>query len=345
MDSSPKILIVDDNQVNIMILEKMLKINNYRNIITTNDPFQVLEIYKRNKPDLILLDLKMPGLDGFQVMEQLYKHDSRECIPIIMITAQNDKENRMKALELGVRDFIGKPFDQAELIMRIKNNLDIKIKQNKMRVENIILKDKVNEGTQVLEKMQLELIQRLLKAAEFRDSDTGEHINRIGMYAYELSNCLGMSKGFSDTIIYASMLHDIGKIGIPDNILLKKSELSKEEWEIMKDHTKKGAQILTGSNSEILKMGEVIATTHHERWNGEGYPYGISGEDIPIEGRITSICDVFDALFSERTYKKPWVIDQVIKEIKNERGKQFDPWITDVFLENINIFNEIRHSV
>lgn len=343
-ENNPKILIVDDNHVNIMLLQKMLAIHNYTNIITTTDPYEVMELYDRNKPDLILLDLKMPGMDGFQVMQKLYEYDSNECIPIIMITAQDDKENRLKALDMGVRDFIGKPFDQTELIMRIRNTLNIKIRQNNMKVENIILQDKVVKGSRDLEIMQLDLIKRLLKAAEVRDNDTGNHINRIGMYSHQLAKLMGKDKLFCDRIIYASMMHDIGKIGIPDNILLKEGPLDFDEWEIMKQHTTKGAQILSGSNSDVLKMGEKIALSHHERWNGKGYPFCFSGEEIPIEGRITAICDVFDALISKRPYKEAWKIEKVFEEIKDQKGIHFDPEIAEIFLDNIEVFVKIRND-
>lgn len=340
--NNPKILIVDDNIVNIKILSKMLKLNNYTNIITTTNPCEVCELYEKQKPDLMLLDLKMPVCDGFHVMERLFEQEDRECTPIIMITAQDDKENRMKALEMGVRDFIGKPFDQNELIVRIKNTLKIKIRHNDIKKENKTLNNLIISKNQKIEMMQFELISRLVKAAESRDNNTGDHINRIGLYTRELSKMMGMDKDFIEKIEYASMMHDIGKIGIPDHILLKKGKLSQEEKFIMEEHTQKGAQLLSGSDSEILKMGEIIALTHHEMWNGEGYPNKISGEKIPVEGRITTICDVFDALMSSRPYKKAWNIDETYKEIEKEIGIRFDPEIAVVFLDNISRFYSIK---
>lgn len=340
----PKILIVDDNPANIMLLEKMLKINNYNNLKTTTDSRQVLDIYKSFEPDLILLDLKMPYFDGFQIMEQLNEFEQNDFLPVIMITAQNERENKIKALDMGVREFVGKPFDQTEVIMRIRNILDIKLLHKKMKNRNQLLEDKVMQGTRDVERVQLELIQRLLRAAEFRDNNTGYHITRIGLYAFELAKLMGMSEEFCNRIMYSSMMHDIGKIGIPDNILLKNGPLNDEEWEIMKEHTTKGALILKGSSSDVIKMAETIALHHHEKWNGCGYPEGLSGENIPLEGRITAICDVFDALLSKRPYKEAWEIEKVSNEIQHCKGSHFDPSIARIFIENIDLFFKIKND-
>lgn len=345
IEMGPKILIVDDNPSNVLLLQRMLRINNYTNIITTTDSRDVISLYLTNNPDLILLDLKMPYLDGFQVLEQLNQIKEDDFLPVIMVTAQNDKENRIKAFELGAKEFIGKPFDQSEVIMRIKNMLEIRLLHNKVREQNRRLEGKVIERTKELQDMQLELIQRLLRAAEFRDNATGNHITRIGLYAHELGVLLGLSKKHCEQLLHSSMMHDIGKIGIPDRILLKPAKLTPEEWEIMKLHTVKGSQILSGSSSEIIQMAEKIALTHHEKWDGTGYPHRLKGEEIPVESRITAICDVFDALLSVRPYKNMWELPDTIEEIRKSSGTHFDPLIANVFLDNLPIFIKIRSDL
>ncbi len=341
VDLGPKILIVDDNPTNIIILKKMLQINKYKNIRSITDSEQTIGTIKEYLPDLLLLDLRMPVMDGFDVLKQIRSELTDLFIPIIMITAQNDKESRLKALELGVNDFIGKPFDQNEVIIQIKNAVEIKLRHNRMNWQNRILLTRLEAERRDIEELQMDLIKRLLKAAEFRDNSTGEHITRIGLYVSELAKLAKQPERFCDNILYASMLHDIGKIGVPDNILLKQEALTQEDWEIMKQHTIKGGLILRDSHSEILKMGEKIAISHHEKWDGSGYPNGIAGEEIPLESRMTTICDVFDALLSSRSYKPSWSLDMTISEIEKGRGTYFDPEITDLFLANVDIFISI----
>lgn len=340
----PRILIVDDNSTNILVLEKMLKIYGYDDIKTLTDSREVVETYISYSPDILLLDLKMPYLDGFQVLEQLNRVKMDDYIPVIVITAQSDKESRMKALKMGAKDFIVKPFDSAEIMMRIANMLEIRMLHNKVLENNKELEKRVKERTEELQNLQLELIQRLLRAAEFRDNDTGYHINRIGEYSSELGKAAGLNKDECYNLMHASMMHDVGKIAIPDNILLKPGKLDSEEWKIMKQHTVKGAELLSGSFSEILKLAEQIALTHHEKWDGSGYPNGISGEEIPLVGRITAICDVFDALLSKRPYKEPWELDKVIAEIKKGSDNHFDPNLVDLFLKNLDIFINIKNK-
>ena len=340
-----KILIVDDNSVNVLLLEKMLKMFGYKSIITSTDSREAIELYKNNQPDLLLLDLKMPYLDGFEVLEKLNEIKEDDYLPVIIITAQDDRENKLKALDLGAKDFIGKPFDNAEVMMRIKNLLEMRLLQKQVKINNRQLQNRVKDRTRQLEGLQIELIERLLRAAEFRDDDTGNHVTRIGAYAFELAKAVGFSSEFCDMLMYASMMHDMGKIGIPDSILLKPGKLDPEEWEKMKTHTDKGAEIMAGSSFEVIKLAEQIALCHHERWDGSGYPRGLRGEEIPIGGRVTAICDVFDALLSDRPYKKAWPLEEVIEEIKRSSGTHFDPELVKVFLENINIFIDIKEAL
>jgi putative two-component system response regulator len=339
-----RILIVDDVATNVFLLEQLLKINGFSNIIKITDSREVLSTYIETKPDLVLLDLNMPHFDGFQILEQLNTISRDDYLSVIVITAQSDKENRLKALQMGAKDFIGKPFDPTEVIMRVSNLLEIRMLHNAVIEDNHLLEARVQERTREIEDIQLELVQKLLIAAEFRDDATGNHIIRIGMYARELGKLLRLDEQFCYNLSKASMMHDIGKIAIPDNILLKPAALTFEEMEIMKKHTNRGADILTGSVSEVLQLGEIIALTHHEKWDGSGYPNGLKGEEIPITGRITAICDVFDALLSERPYKKPWSLEAVLVLMKNENGLHFDPRLLQLFLDNLNIFIDIRRN-
>jgi Response regulator containing a CheY-like receiver domain and an HD-GYP domain len=337
-----KLLIIDDNFSNALLLEKMLKIHGYNEIKIVTDSRESVSIYNEYKPDLLLLDLRMPYLDGLQVMEALNAIKEDDYLPVIVVTAESDKEYRLRALQAGAKDFILKPFDHAEVFMRIKNMLEIRMLHKEVRSHNRMLEDKVKERTKALENFQFELLQRLLRAAEFRDNGTGDHISRIGLYVFEFSKALGFNSEYCNILMHASMMHDIGKIGIPDNILMKPGKLNDDEWEKMKTHTLKGGEILANSSLELVRLAEQIALTHHEKWDGSGYPNGLKGEEIPLHGRIVAICDVFDALLSERPYKMPWTLDGVINQIKKDSGKYFDPFLVDVFLRNIDTFIHIK---
>lgn len=339
-----KILIVDDNPSNVILLKKILAFSGYVNIETTTDSRDVINIYKEFRPDLILLDLEMPHLDGFKILEDLNSLKQEDYLSVMIITSQSDKENRLKALKMGAKDYINKPFDHAEILMRIKNMLEIRVLHNQANIQNHVLEEKVQQRTSELRDLQLELIQRLLRAAEFRDNDTGSHIKRIGQYCSALAKEAGLSNKFCDLIEHAAMMHDIGKIAIPDEILLKQGRLTPGEWEKIKMHTIKGSQILTGSPYDVIQLAEEIALTHHEKWDGSGYPNGLASDEIPISGRITAICDVFDALLSERPYKKAWSLEKVIKEMKDQRGLHFDPSLIDSFFAILPDILKIREQ-
>lgn len=339
-----KILIVDDNPSNVILLKKILAFSGYVNIETTTDSRDVINIYKEFRPDLILLDLEMPHLDGFKILEDLNSLKQEDYLSVMIITSQSDKENRLKALKMGAKDYINKPFDHAEILMRIKNMLEIRVLHNQANIQNHVLEEKVQQRTSELRDLQLELIQRLLRAAEFRDNDTGSHIKRIGQYCSALAKEAGLSNKFCDLIEHAAMMHDIGKIAIPDEILLKQGRLTPGEWEKIKMHTVKGSQILTDSTYDVIQLAEEIALTHHEKWDGSGYPNGLASDEIPISGRITAICDVFDALLSERPYKKAWSLEKVIKEMKDQRGLHFDPSLIDSFFAILPDILKIREQ-
>lgn len=320
-----RLLVVDDEPINIEVIAKSLG-KKYK-IMVANNGQRALDIAKsENPPDLILLDIMMPDMDGYEVCRQLKNDIRTKNIPVIFLTAMNDETNEAKGLGIGAVDYIVKPFSLSITEARIQNHLALKRYQDS-------LEELLQESTADLRCAYKDMIDRLGNAAEFRDNETGEHIKRLSYSCALLSKHMGMNKSKQELIFYASKMHDIGKIGIPDNILLKPARLDEKEWEIMKTHTVIGARILSGSTSELLEVSRLIALTHHEKWDGSGYPRGISGEEIPISGRITAVCDVFDALISARPYKKPWSIEDALAEIERLKGKAFDPELVELFIK------------
>ncbi|MCK5022621.1 MAG: two-component system response regulator [Candidatus Aenigmarchaeota archaeon] len=326
-----KILIVDDQPANVTLIEKMLDIDGYINVISTTDPTQVESIYLEQNSDLVLLDLNMPIMDGYQVLAKIREVDP-DYPPIIVLTAQSDRESRIKALDLGARDFLAKPFDRVELMTRIRNMLEVRIMTKAMKNQNIMLDGMVKERTKELNDTRLEVIRRLGRAAEYRDDMTGFHIIRMSRYSQLLALAVGMSEFEAEMLLNASPMHDIGKIGIPDHVLLKPGKLDAEEWTIMKTHVDIGVEILSGSDSELMDMASEVAQNHHEKWDGSGYPQAIAGEDIPLTGRVVAVADVFDALTTERPYKEAWPVEKAIEFLKEQSGKHFDPKLVEQFL-------------
>jgi putative two-component system response regulator len=291
-----------------------------------------------------LLDLKMPYLDGFQIMEQLKALDQNSYLPIIILTAQNDREHRLQALSAGAKDFISKPIDQIEVLFRISNALEIRSLNKQVFNQNRILEMRVLEKTQELRETQLEIIKRLSFANEYRDNETGLHVVRMSHYAAIIGKIMGINDYDIELLLNAGPMHDIGKIGIPDPILLKPGKLTLGEWRIMKDHTTIGANILSGSKSPLLKTAEVIALTHHEKWNGSGYPQGLKGKEIPLFGRICAVCDVFDALTTDRPYKKAWSVERAVNELIASKGSHFDPLLVEYFVAGLPEILKIYHD-
>ena len=327
-----KILIVDDQPANVTLIEKMLDIDGYINVIATTDPTQVESIYLEQNSDLILLDLNMPVMDGYQVLTKIREVDP-DYPPIIVLTAQSDRESRIKALDLGARDFLAKPFDRVELMTRIRNMLEVRIMTKAMKNQNMILDGMVKAKTKELNDSRLEVIRRLGRAAEYRDDMTGFHIIRMSRYSQLLAAAAGMREEEAELLLNASPMHDIGKIGIPDSVLMKPGKLEPEEWKIMQSHVDIGVEILSGSDSLLMNMAAEIAQNHHEKWDGSGYPRALSGEDIPLSGRIVAVADVFDALTSERPYKEAWSVESAIEYLQEQSGKHFDPQLVALFLE------------
>jgi putative two-component system response regulator len=320
------ILIVDDQRPNVRLLERILEQAGYATTRGTTDPREVVELFEVFQPDLLLLDLHMHHMDGYTVMEALRTIiPAGAYFPILVVTADITPEAKRRALSAGARDFLSKPFDTTEVLLRIKNLLETRFLYLQLQNQNQALEAKVRERTRELEQTQIEILQRLAHAAEFRDDDTGQHTQRVGQLAARLGQDLGLPEQQVELIRLAAPLHDLGKIGIPDQILLKPGRFTPSEYEQMKSHTAIGARILSGGRYPLLRMAEEIARTHHERWDGSGYPLGLAGEDIPLAGRIVAVADAFDALTHERPYKHAWPIHEALAEIIRQSGEKFDP--------------------
>ncbi len=328
--TSRKILLVDDTKANIDILVQTLK-DDYKLGVALNG-LKAIEYTRDNRLDLILLDILMPEMDGFEVCQRLKENPATRHVPIIFITAMNDPKHKRKGLEIGAVDYITKPFDISEVKARVKTHLSLKITQEELSNRNIILEEKIKKRTLELKETQVEIIKRLSLASKYRDNGTGQNVSRISRMSELLGRAAGLSIAEAETLALSSMLHDAGKIGISDSILLKKGKLNNDEWKSMQAHTTIGSRLLSGSKSRLIQDAETIALTHHEKWNGSGYNKGLKGEEIPLISRIVGICDVFDALISERPYKKAWPIEKAFEEIKNKSGIDFDPRLISLFI-------------
>lgn len=327
-----KLLIVDDEPGSVQLLERTLKGAGYTQLLSTSDARQVLPLYLECQPDLLLLDLRMPHLDGFAVMRQLTPRiPVGSFFPILVLTVEVTPETKHRALKEGAHDFLSKPFDTTEVLLRIRNLLTTRFLHRTLEGQNERLEEQVRERTSELVGAQVEILERLSLIAEYRDDASGEHTYRVGRVAALLAQTLGWSPDQVELIRRAAPLHDIGKIGIPDRVLLKPGKLTSEEFVEMKDHIMVGAKTLSGSRSPLLQLAEVIALTHHERWDGTGYMQ-LKGEDIPLPGRIVTVADVFDALTHTRQYKEAWPIDRARAEIVRVAGVQFDPQVVEAFL-------------
>jgi len=337
-----RILIVDDEPANVELVRQTLSHQGYLNIRTASDPREVLGIYKDFEPDILLLDLRMPYMDGFAVMDQLKANDPNFNMPILVLTAEHNSETCLKALNNGGKDFMGKPINLLEMLTRVKNLLESHLLQKKVLNQNLILEEKVKERTEELKTTRLSVIQRLGRAAEYRDNETGFHVIRMSRYSALLGKKIGLDNEKCDLILNASPMHDIGKIGIPDSILLKPGKLDHDEWKIMKTHTTIGAQILADDKSELLQFAQKIALQHHEKFDGTGYPNSLKGEEISLETRIVTTCDIFDALTSERPYKKSWSIEEAINEMEKIGGSILDHKLVASFKEILPDILEIK---
>lgn len=333
-----RILSVDDNHNNLSIIEIFAKSLNLE-IDSFLNPLEALEALN-DTHDLIVVDYMMPELNGLDFIKKV--RETNKDIPIVMLTAVgDDMVLQVKALEFGANDFLAKPINSGSFRARISNMLKLRMSQLLLQDKALLLQNEVNEATKQLINREQETLNILGKTAEFKDPETGAHVARVAHYSKTLAALSGQSEKFQDTIFYASPFHDIGKVGIPDKILLKPGRLDKEEFEVMKTHSTIGYKILKNSQSEYLKAGGIIAFNHHEKYDGTGYPSGLKGESIPLLGRITAIADVFDALTSHRPYKKAWSFEDATRLLIEEKGKHFDPVLVDLFVDNIEQFKTI----
>ncbi|MBT5013668.1 MAG: response regulator [Rhodospirillaceae bacterium] len=333
-----KILIVDDNPANVHLLEMMLEMESFSDVDSAIDPREVEAMHQDKNYDLIMLDINMPHLDGFQVMEALSKIHESDYLPIIVLTAQKEMKTRIKALQGGAKDFVTKPFDRAEVLHRIENMLEVRFLYNERKNQAEFLEEKVHVRTEELHDTRLEIIRRLGRAGEFRDNETGMHVIRMSKSCQRLAMAAGLGEEMAERILQASPMHDIGKIGIRDSVMLKPGKLDADEWEHMKTHAEIGSDIIGEHSSEVMSIAREIAITHHEKWDGSGYPNGLKGEQIPIAGRIAAVCDVFDALTSARPYKKAWSVEDARAYLNDGAGGHFDP-------ELVAHFNDILDDV
>ncbi len=349
-----QIMIVDDEAINIEIVKAYLEEEGFTNFLTTTKSQIAVEMVRSHKPDIVLLDINMPQVSGLEILNVMRSDAELKLIPAIVLTASNDPQIKLKALRLGASDFLAKPVDPSELMLRLQNVLAVKAYQDHLAEYSIRLEDQVRIRTTELVRSRQEAIHCLARAGEYRDDDTGHHVTRVGRYAALIAHELGFDKDAIDLIEQAAQLHDVGKIGIPDSILHKPGKLDPQEFELMRTHcdigrriinplsheesirltahTSVGREIMGSTNSPVLKLASVIADTHHEKWDGTGYPNKTSGLDIPIEGRIVAVADVFDALSSSRPYKSAFPLDKCLQILIEGRGTHFDPTVLDAFM-------------
>nr|WP_178104992.1 two-component system response regulator [Pseudomonas sp. WS 5013] len=314
-------LVVDDEPANLQVLRHILQ-EDYR-LLFAKDGAKALELAAREKPELILLDVMMPGMTGYQVCAQLKATPATSAIPVIFVTALADVEDEAQGFAVGAVDYITKPVSPAIVKARVRTHLSL------VRVEE-------------LRETRLQIVQRLGLAAEYKDNETGLHVIRMSHYSRVLALAAGFSEAQAEELLNAAPMHDVGKIGIPDAVLRKPGKLDGEEWEVMKQHAQIGADIIGEHPSGLLRMAREIALNHHEKWDGSGYPRGIGGAEIPIEARIIAIADVFDALTSERPYKKAWPVEEAVQLLREQSGRHFDPELVELFLGQLPAILEIR---
>jgi putative two-component system response regulator len=329
-----RILIVDDGPDNIEILTRILGRAGFTRIASTTNSSEAVPLYISHRPDLILLDLHMPQPDGLAVMAQLNEIAEATYLPILILSGDVTPQARRDALSRGAKDFVNKPFQQDEILLRIKTLLETRFLYLQIQSQNQLLEAKVAERTRALEDAQIEIVERLAMAAEFRVDNTGQHTQRVGQMSALIARQLGMPDTQVTLVRRAAPLHDVGKIGVPDTILLKIGKLSTEEFDVVKTHTTIGARLLSGGKFPLMRLAEEIAFSHHERWDGTGYA-GLAGTSIPLVGRIVAVADVFDALTQQRPYKAAWPVADAIAEIDRQRSRQLDPGVVDAFLRII----------
>jgi putative two-component system response regulator len=337
-----QVIIVDDNAINLVLFKALVKKLGPSEVHSFSDAPAGLAWAQAHEADLVIVDYMMPVLNGLEFIERLRATPGRQTVPILMITANDQREVRYSALQAGASDFLTKPVDQMEFSVRVANLLALGDAQRQLARRAEWLAEEVKKATAQVVQREVETVVRLSRAAEYRDPETGAHILRMAHYSQLIARGLGLSDAEQELILQAAPLHDVGKVGIADAILLKPGKLTVEEFELMKMHAVYGYEILKDSHSEILQAGATIALGHHEKFNGSGYPHGLAGREIPIFSRIVAVADVFDALTSERPYKKAWTLDAAAQYLHTESGSHFDPQLIDVFFAHWNDVLAIR---
>lgn len=327
------IVIVDDDDRVARFLSQIVERDGYEDVHTVGDPERLPALIRELDPDLVLLDLHMPHIDGFQLLDRIRATvEEGWYLPVLVITGDPRSTSRNRALELGASDFLTKPIDRVEGLLRIRNLLERRFLHLELQQHKARLEERVAERTRDLENAQVEILERLAMLSDFHDNATGEHTRRVSKLAALFARQLGLPEDEVALIAKAALLHDVGKVAIPEAIRLKAGRLTPDEFARMIPHTTIGARVLSGSRFPILQKAEEIALTHHERWDGDGYPHGLTGEDIPLAGRIVAVADTFDALLNERSYKDAWSVEAAVDEIEGERGRQFDPRVVDTLV-------------
>lgn len=329
-----RILIVDDEEENVEVLRRILEAEGYGDIHSTHDPRDVPTLTRELEPDLILLDVLMPHLDGYAVLERLREPDLLDPYrPVLVLTSDHSRQAQRDAFTAGAKDFVTKPLSPSEVRLRVHNLLETRMLHRALRQQNDALEDRVRERTRELEEARLQTLHRLARAAEYRDDDTGQHTRRVGQASGFIAKALGLSRRQVTRIRMAAPLHDVGKIGIPDSILLSAKRLSKADFDIMKTHCVIGADLLASPDVPVLDLAAEIALSHHECWDGSGYPCGRAGTDVPLPGRIVAVADTFDALTHARPYKAAWPVEAALEEVRRLSGITFDPDVVEAFEE------------
>ncbi len=331
-----KIFIVDDTPANVIMLERVLAKEGFTNVESTTDSEKAVPLFEYYQPDLLILDLNMPKLDGYGILTKLKARiTSKSYFPVLVVTADASSEAKIKALSLGAKDFLTKPFDIVELKLRVSNLLQTKLLVSDMDRLVELRTKQLETSLKMVVRGSQDACEMLALLAEFRDDDTGEHTLRVADLAVQIATEMGLSLDWVENFHQAARLHDIGKVAIPDSILLKEGALNDDEFRKVKSHAAIGHEILSRSASPLFRLAAKVSETHHERWDGTGYPKGLAGEAIPLEGRITAVADVYDALSSDRPYRNAWPKEKVIAEITKQSGKHFDPEVVGALLRII----------
>lgn len=328
--NAAKLFVLDDTDDNLVLLKKALNRAGYSQVVTLSNPLEAVDAFKRERPDMVLLDYRMPPVDGFYVLKKIREVETSPIpVPAIMLTAGASEEVKQRALQAGFSDFLSKDFDYTELILRIRNALNAYTLNKQLLRNNEELEEMVRIRTHQIRQAHRDTLSKLAIAAEFRDDATGEHTRRVGNLSARIAEVMGLSASFVEEIRMAATLHDVGKIGVPDAILLKPAALTECEYEKVREHPLIGERILRGSDEPMMHMACEVALTHHERWDGRGYPYGLIAEEIPIAGRIVAVADAYDAMTNDRHYRAASPPEKALLEIKACSGRQFDPSVVE----------------